>query len=65
MIAELTSCLGLTTVSVIEVFSPFGTLLSSTLPNDLGQADISYEHFKRQLKTFLTGENGAYFDICP
>src|SRR5208282_1927092 len=47
-------------------FSVSGSHLWNTLPKDLRQADINYEHFKRQPKTFLFRDHGALrlFYIC-
>ena len=40
-------------------FSVSGQHLWNTLAKDIRQADISYEHFKRQLKTFLFRVHGT------
>ena len=40
-------------------FSASGPRLWNALPNDLRQAEMSCEHFRRQLKTYLFGDHGA------
>jgi len=40
-------------------FSASGPHLWNTLPTDLRQSEMSYERFKRQLKTYLFGDCGA------
>ena len=40
-------------------FTASGPHLWNSLPKDLRQADLSYEHFKRQLKTHLFRDHGA------
>jgi len=40
-------------------FSACTPPLLNILPNDFQQAEMSYEHFQGQIKTFLFGDHGA------